>query len=175
MLIKRLFLSACLVLLAACSSGSPEPETPEFAPTTIYLVRHAEKASDQADPVLTEAGLVRAANLAGIVATEKPMRVHSTDFMRTRQTAAPAADVLETEIEIYDARDLGAFAETLKREGGRHLVVGHSDTTPELVEALGGDPESEIDEAVEYNRLYVVEIDPSGYVSSELRRYGAPP
>ena len=37
------------------------------------------------------------------------------------------------------AEDAAVLAEAIRSEGGRHLVVGHSDTTPELVELLGGD------------------------------------
>ena len=42
----------------------------------------------------------------------------------------------------------------LTRDGLRHLVVGHSNTTPPLVELFGGDAGPPIDEASEYDRLY---------------------
>ena len=56
--------------------------------------------------------------------------------------------------------------------GGSHLVVGHSNTVPELVALLGGDGGPPIDEAGEYDRLYVVTLTANGRVRSELRRYG---
>ena len=58
-------------------------------------------------------------------------------------------------------------------EGGRHLVVGHSNTTPELVTLLGGSPGTPIEEADEYDRLYLVEVSPHGDVGSTLLRYGS--
>ena len=86
-------------------------------------------------------------------------------------TAAPIAARTGLEIELYDASDLAAFADTLRATEGVHLVVGHSNTTPPLVQALGGDPGSDIDEASEYDRLYVVTIQ-SDTVSSRIDRYG---
>ena len=93
---------------------------------------------------------------------------------RTRSTAAPLAEALGLKVRLYDPRDLEAFARRLKEEGGRHLVVGHSNTTPELVGLLGGEPGTAIDEAVEYGRLYVVVIDAGGRAGSMLLRYGRP-
>jgi len=149
--------------VAACAA--PE-EQAELDGTTIYLVRHAEKVLDVSNPPLTEDGQARAALLAEI------SRVHSTDYVRTRQTAAPIAEALDIDVEIYDPSDLTGFAAQLIEQGGESLVVGHSNTTPQLVEALGGEPGTEIDEAAEYDRLYIVEINADGNVASEIKRYG---
>jgi 2,3-bisphosphoglycerate-dependent phosphoglycerate mutase len=67
-----------------------------------------------------------------------------------------------------------ALAADMRAAGGRHLVVGHSDTTPELVGLLGGEPGPAIDEPSEYDRLYIVTIGADGAVTSVLLRYGAP-
>ena len=97
--------------------------------------------------------------------------IHSTDFIRTRDTAAPLAALLDLKQEFYDPTQLAEFAQTLMQQGQRHLVVGHSNTTPELVRLLGGDPGSPIEETSEYDRLYVVTVDQSG-VTTVLMRYG---
>ncbi len=78
-------------------------------------------------------------------------------------------------MEYYEPRGDGliATAELLRSTPGHHLVVGHSNTTPALVEALGGDPIAPIDE-MEYDRIYVVTVAPDGTVSSSLLRFGAP-
>ena len=75
------------------------------------------------------------------------------------------------ELESYDPRDLAGFAARLREAPGRHLVLGHSNTTPELVTALGGEatPIAEM----EYDRLYVVTIPPKGAVTTTLIRFGA--
>ena len=75
-------------------------------------------------------------------------------------------------VELYDPRDLPAIAAQLKADGGAHLVVGHSNTTGELAELLGGDGGTPIVEANEYNRLYIVTVGPDGNVDSRLLRYG---
>jgi hypothetical protein len=59
------------------------------------------------------------------------------------------------EVSLYDASDLAPFAEELLSTPGTHLVVGHSNTTPELVKALGGNPGPSI-QSLEYDRLYMV-------------------
>jgi phosphohistidine phosphatase SixA len=100
-------------------------------------------------------------------------RVFSTDYRRTRLTADPLATELGVSVEAFDPRDLSAFAEQLKAmTGARVVVVGHSNTTPELVGLLGGDSVRQMPEW-EYDRLYVVGIEPTGAVRSLLLRYGA--
>lgn len=169
-LIQRLgILFVMLSGVAACAA--PE-EQAELDGTTIYLVRHAEKVLDVSNPPLTEDGQARAALLAEHSALSKISRIHSTDYVRTRQTAAPIAEALDIDVEIYDPSDLTGFAAQLIEQGGESLVVGHSNTTPQLVEALGGEPGTEIDEAAEYDRLYIVEINADGNVASEIKRYG---
>ena len=83
------------------------------------------------------------------------------------------AELLMLEIEPYDPRNLPEFATKLRAKETRQLVVGHSNTTPELVALLGGDPGDEIDEPNEYDRLYIVTIN-NKQVSSVLMRYGTP-
>lgn len=162
-----------LVLMSvfgAMSCGSPDQLA--ITDVTVYLVRHAEKASNDRDPPLTEAGEARAAELAKQMKTAGLTHIHSTNYERTLQTAAPTAKATGLEVEIYDPSDLAGFADVIKAAPGAHLIVGHSNTTPQLVEALGGEPGSEINEASEYDRLYVVEISGDGMVRTELRQYG---
>ena len=98
--------------------------------------------------------------------------IHSSDYIRTRDTAAPLAKALGIKVEIYDPRNLKDLADKIKSIGGRHLVVGHSNTTPAMAELLGGNPKGKIDEANEYDRLYSIAISQDGSVQSTLLRYG---
>ena len=75
-------------------------------------------------------------------------------------------------IRLYDPRDLPALAAQLREEGGRHLVVGHSNTTPPLAEELGGDGGEPIYEPTEYDRLYLLTIT-GDETETFLLRYGA--
>lgn len=130
------------------------------AAADIYLVRHAEKTLDASqDPELTDSGRQRAANLANMLRSTEIRHVFSTDFRRTRDTAAPLAGLLGVEIEIYDPDELEAFAHRLQQLDANALVVGHSNTTPALVELLGGDRGTPIEENWEYDRLYLVRIE----------------
>ncbi|MEJ2538451.1 MAG: histidine phosphatase family protein [Gemmatimonadota bacterium] len=144
--------------------------------TTVYLVRHAERAQDDpSDPTLTPGGTERSALLARMLRDVPLTSVFSSDYRRTRLTAGPVAREHHLEIQLYDPRDEGleALADRLRTTPGHHLVVGHSNTTPTLVEALGGDPRGGIAED-EYDRLYVVVLAGSAPPSSSLLRFGAP-
>ena len=153
--------------------GNPVVASFEAGAPILFLVRHAEKG-DGADPPLTEAGQRRAQTLARMLAESGIGHIHSTDYVRTRETAAPVAERLGLEVRIYDPARLEELADKLLHEGGRHLVVGHSNTTPELVSVLGGDPGEPIEDAWEYDRLYLVIPDSQGNTSKVLIRYGAP-
>ncbi|TXS92896.1 histidine phosphatase family protein [Parahaliea maris] len=144
-------------------------------PLQVFLVRHAEKVDASSDPALSEAGLQRAQALAHTLRDAAIEHIHSSDYIRTRDTAAPLAELLGQEVSLYDVEALPDLAEALRTAGGRHLVVGHSDTTPELVTLLGGEPGPEINEASEYDRLYLLAIDTAGNVTTTLLRYGEGP
>ena len=158
-----------LVLALRSDSGAQGEDTV----TTVFLVRHAEKVQDgSADPALNPAGTERAAALADLLEDAGITAVHSTDYRRTRDTVAPLAGRLGVPVAVYNSRDLAAEAGLLKQAPGRYLVSGHSDTTPALVRLLGGEPGPPIDEAGEYDRLYVLALYPDGHVETLLLRYG---
>jgi phosphohistidine phosphatase SixA len=180
---KRIALLLLLAVTTACvaSVTGPTAETPE-APgeaTVVLLARHAEAMypppeDDPRNPPLSSMGQDRADALARLLADAGITRIHSTDYARTQETAAPTAALLNLPVASYDPTDLPGFAEGLRATPGRHLVLGHSNTTPQLVEALGGDPGAEIDESIEFDRLYVVTIGADGAVTTVLQRYGSP-
>lgn len=140
----------------------------------VYLVRHAERADDGTDdPPLALAGRIRAQLLRQLLGEAGVTHVHTTDLKRTRDTARPFADQMGVEPSIYDPRDLAGLASQLAATPGHHLVVGHSNTTPTLVEALGGDPSGPIDE-LEYDRFYIVVIPPGQPPVTTILRFGEP-
>ncbi|MCP4663205.1 MAG: histidine phosphatase family protein [bacterium] len=162
-------LCSLLALVPAWASAAAPQE-----PLVVFLVRHAERVDARPDSELSAAGSARAAELATLLRDADIEHVHSSDFIRTRNTAAPTAAKLGLVVELYDPRNLPALVERLREAGGRHLVVGHSNTTPSAVELLGGEPGSEIDEHSEFDRLYVVTIGAAGAVGTVLMRYGGP-
>lgn len=171
-LVKPRLIAIVSLLLAACSDSGPATSEQ----LTLFLVRHAEKTTESPDPDLTDYGIRRAEALASQLGDKTLTAVYSTDFIRTQATARPTAALFDLPVTRYDPYDLAGFAAQLKVLSGQVLIVGHSNTTPELVQLLGGDPGAPIDEATEYNRLYVITItarpDAEPHVSSELLRYG---
>ncbi len=154
-------------------SASTEPPAPS-GPVVVYAVRHAEKADNGTDdPPLALAGQIRVRILQGLLADAGVTHVHTTDWRRTRDTAGPIAETAGLETFVYDPGALDSLAQTIRGTPGRHLVVGHSNTTPALVSALGGDPSSPIHE-MEYDRLYVVTILPGASPVVSLLRFGEP-
>jgi phosphohistidine phosphatase SixA len=167
--------SLLMITLIGCTSAPDTvPSASGHEPLVVFLVRHGEKADLSEDPELSAAGRERAAALARALRSAEIEYVHSSDFIRTRGTAAPIAAEYGLEVEPYDHRDLPALVEKLLRTGGRHLVVGHSTTTPSIVELLGGKPSSAIIQEGEFDRLYIVTIGRDGASSSVMMRYGKP-
>jgi len=139
----------------------------------VFLVRHAETEPDGTrDPALSAAGAARSAALAALLDDAGIEAIRSTDYRRTRATAAAVADREGLDPVVYDPADLEGLARTLSADGGRVLVVGHSNTTPELVRLLGGDAGAAIHED-EHDRLYILFIE-DGDVRTVLLRYGGP-
>lgn len=166
-------LCAVLAMAMACSPETdPETEPAASSGFTVYLARHAEKEAGN-DPVLTIEGQARAEALADALEGAGIETIWSTDYRRTQATAAPLAQRLRSEVQTYDPSDLRTFAEELQGAGRTALVIGHSNTTPDLAAALGGEPGPPIDEPTEYDRLYVLSGVGSDTVRTEIRRYGA--
>lgn len=154
--------ASAILLLAAVS--------PARADSVLVLVRHAEKVDESSDAQLSDVGRSRARALAALLKDAGIEAVYSTDTARTRDTARPTAEILSKAVEIYDADALEDFAKKLRSKGGRALVVGHSNTTPDLVKLLGGDPGAPIADA-EYDRIYVLTHSADGGVSTLVLRF----
>ena len=170
---------AALVLALVVSTGplaaqtNPPADAAATAPAVVYLVRHAERAEDgTSDPPISEEGQARARLVSRMLSDAGITRAHSTDYRRTRATAAPLAEAIAATVEHYDGSDLDGLAARLRAAGGRHLVVGHGNTTPALVTVLGGDPGAPVDES-EYDRLYILTLTGDG-ASTVLLRFGVP-
>lgn len=171
----KYLLISILFFFTACSNteNQTDKSSKKEVTTTIYLVRHAEKATGE-NPELTEAGEQRAKDLADFLKDKNINEVFSTDYRRTQQTTAPTAKQFSRGIGSYSPNNLEEFAQKLKKHQDKILVVGHSNTTPELVKILGGDPGEPIVEAWEYDRIYVLKFEKDKLISSELLRFGEP-
>ncbi len=155
-----LLLFAAILLFASCSKQSPK---------TIYIVRHAEKQLVGNDPELAQSGQLRAKKLAQILADKNIKHIYSTDYIRTRSTAAPTADAAGLTIEIYDPKNHDALVEKIRNLDGNVLVVGHSNTVNQLANYFVGDGEKYGDLTdLEYD--YIFEVTLNGSSSSVVRK-----
>lgn len=132
-------------------------------PSAIYLVRHGEKAGTGQDPALTPQGRQRAHTIATILHRSGIQAIYSTPTARTLQTAQPLAQQLGLKVAHYDPATPKALVEKVKTLDGPVLVVGHSNTLPELVRLFGGAPGADIADD-EYDRLYQLTPAPGSAV-----------
>lgn len=131
----------------------------------VIVVRHAERADGGAgvgnamtaasDPELSAAGKARAQALAVMLKDAGVTAIYTTEYIRTKDTAAPLAAALTITAEVVAARDQAALIAKIKAHTkGAVLVVGHSNTVPAIIKALGG-ADVTIGES-EYDSLFFV-------------------
>jgi broad specificity phosphatase PhoE len=143
------------------------------SPLTVFLVRHAEKAGPGGDPPLTEAGQRRAEYLAAMLADAGITTIFSSEYKRTRDTAAPLAKRLGVSVTVVPAKDMAALLSKVRAlsPAGRALIVGHSDTVPALAHRLTGAKVAELTDA-DYDRLYVATVPKDGPGEIVVLHYG---
>jgi len=153
------------------------------ATTTVIFVRHAEKAALPADdPALSDAGQRRAALLArqlvdaDVVPGAGVDAVYSTSFRRTVETAKPVADALNLPLQVYDAADTQTIVDVIIKEhkGKIILVVGHSNTVPEMIANMGASKNVPPIAENEFDNIYLVTIPWFGKTKTIRLRYGEP-
>lgn len=147
---------------------------------TVYVVRHAEKVDNSRDPALSERGARRAMALADALANARIDGVVVTQFIRTRDTAAPTSDAHSVQPVVVAAgggsvaHHAAAVADAVRSlDAGSVLVVGHSNTVPAIVAALGGPGMPDICDS-QYSNLFVLVIPAVGEVTTAHVRFGEP-
>lgn len=162
--------SLLLIALLALSALAPAGPATAQEVTTMILVRHSEKATAPAnDPALSPEGVQRSERLSEMLSRAGVTAVYSTDYTRTRETARPLAERLGLDIASYDPRRENLGRWLLRRnEGGTVLVVGHSNTTPILANALLGEDRFEQYEESDYGNLLILTIAEGGATAEAL-------
>jgi broad specificity phosphatase PhoE len=134
--------------------------------TMIIVVRHAEKSNDDTkDPTLSEEGTVRANKLAVLLKDSHLNAVYTTQYKRTQQTGLPAANQAGVKLQIREVtkENTKTYTSDLlkdiqnKHRGETVLIVGHSNTVPEIVKHLSNVDVTPIGEN-EFDRLYVITL-----------------
>jgi hypothetical protein len=167
------------VLIGGLALGCSSPllaltsQEPSGKITTVYVLRHAEKASEpRRDPPLSVAGMQRAEGLAWFMDEVPLSAIYSTRRLRTMQTVAPTARLKGMDVRVASHKNGAALARRiLQRHLGRHvLVASHADTIPEILEGLGYDDDVSIGG---YGDVLVVSVPERGEVKLQRRHVPA--
>jgi broad specificity phosphatase PhoE len=137
-----------LFLLAAAADAAP----------VVFVVRHAEKTTGGGnDPELSPAGHKRADALSRILQDSHITAIFVTEFKRTQETAAPTAKETHITPTIVPSTDIAGLALKLRAMYSNALVVGHGNTIPDLMKALGIAIPINIPDA-DYTEIFVVSL-----------------
>ena len=168
MTILRLFVAALFVSTTVLAQ-----------PSTVILVRHAERAAEpRADPLLTPEGQQRALDLAAALSGAGVSSIITTHLQRTQLTAKPLGDAIGQSPIVVRAGGPGhadsVAAAVMRRPAGETvLVVGHSNTIPAIIAALGGPKMPDLCDG-QYSNLYVMELKAGSPPRLVKAKYGAP-
>lgn len=124
--------AAALTALSACAT------TPALPEPVFYVMRHLHTPAGERDPDLLPEGQRLASVLVERLTDEPPRAIYVSHFKRTRQTAAPLAERLGLEPIVYDPADTPGLIARVRAGPTPALIVGHSNTVPDIVEQLGG-------------------------------------
>ncbi len=146
---KLVLVSIFSALLLSFASGQ----------STVFVVRHAEKATDgdAKDPNLSEVGRARAESLAAMLKDANITSIYATEFKRTQETGDPLAKLIRLPLTIVPAKETQSLVAKLKSVEGNALVIGHSNTIPEMLQSLGARDSITIEDA-DYDNLFVVTL-----------------
>jgi len=141
--------------------------------TTFILVRHAEKSKDDPrDPSLSEEGIKRAESLNAMLKQADIAALYSSPYKRTRSTVQPIADAKGLEVNTYDPRSAAFLEDIMTKLKGKTIVIsGHSNTTPNVVNALIGEDRFKQLSEDDYSKIYIVSVTEIGKGTVTLLSY----
>lgn len=128
----------------------------------VFIIRHLQKG-DGPDPSLTAQGSANAQRLAAILKDRGIKAIFATATRRAMETGEPLAKTLGLKITPYDPANVAALGAAVTAAGGPVLIVGHSNTVPELVALFGGARPAPIGDD-DYGTLF--EVAPDGTVTT---------
>ena len=177
---KLLVLTTLLVCVVMASAQD------NFQPKTVFLIRHAEREDEpRQDPPLKKEGVARAQELARLLASAGIKAIYTSQFARTKQTAEPLATKLGLTLasislksnpanprQIAEESTSEVVNKIMERTGENVLVVGHSNSIPDVIKMLGGDVVPTIDER-KFDDLFIVTVYARGKAKVTHMKYGA--
>lgn len=141
--------------------------------TTAWIVRHAEKDTsflNRQDPDLTATGHQRALDLAAYLQNEAIVKIYSTDTKRTRHTAKH----VKAPLEVYNPKNLTGLLDLITKNANDKsvLIIGHSNTVLETIEALGGKRPVKLLTDDDYDYIFKVEIEAGKHAVVSFYHFG---
>ena len=173
------------LLISSLVFFQPARAQEEVKPITVFLVRHAEKEDEpRQDPPLKKEGVLRSQELARLLGEAGVKTIVTSQFARTKQTAEPLATktgVAVTSISlksnpsnprlIAEQSTAEVINKILEHPGESVLVVGHSNSVPDVIKMLGGDVVPTIDEK-KFDDLFIVTVYAKGKAKVVHLKYG---
>lgn len=141
--------------------------------TTVILIRHAERLATPGnnDPHLSAAGKARAQLLLHVLDQAEVSAIYTSEFIRTKETAQPLAEALGlSPIEASEAQDIKKDI-LLNHAGKTVLVVGHTNTVPEVIRLFGDNSGHEIDDS-EFDNMFIATVLSEDRVRVTRLKYG---
>jgi broad specificity phosphatase PhoE len=145
-----------VALLLVCTAALAPPATAR-AQEAIYIVRHAERLDQSSDSPLSPDGVGRSYKLRDLLRDAGVTHIFTSEMRRAIDTATPLADALRLTPQALAGADVEGLASRIASLGARDraLVVGHSNTVPQLLRALKVDTPVTIADA-DYDNLFIV-------------------
>ena len=137
--------------------------------TQIYIIRHTEKADETAEnPELSAAGIERAKYWKEVFQHIEFDQVFTTDFVRNIQTAEIISTDNSIKPELYYPMSFDVLKFINLIRGEKVLIIGHSNTIPDMVNRLIDETRYPPMSHENYNILYIVNINKNGDTSSSM-------
>lgn len=161
--IKSVYILLLSIFILGGCKDDPKPTNgfyDESIVSTFYFIRHAEKDRsdpENEDPELNQAGLGRAMHWAEILDDIEMDAVYTTDYERTTMTAAPISVKKDLTVQYYDPELLDIEQFKADNLGNKVLVVGHSNSTPDLVNRMLGEERFEPMDDTDNGSLFIVQ------------------
>jgi len=175
-----------LMVFATAMYCAPAVAQDEFKPISVFLIRHAEREQEpKQDPPLSKEGIARSQALARLLGSAGIKAILTSQYTRTKQTAEPLATKLGLTVTPFtlkinpsNPRQIAAEStaevtnKILERSGESVLVIGHSNSIPDVIKMLGGDVVPAIDER-KFDDLFIVTVYAKGKAKVVQLKYGA--
>jgi len=179
----KILISIVFAMAVFCQ---PAVAQDQFKPITVFLIRHAEREDEpRQDPPLSKDGVARSQALARLLSSAGIKAIFTSQFTRTKQTAEPLATKLGINVtpftlksnpsnprQIAEESTAEVTNKILEHAGESVLVVGHSNSIPDVIKMLGGDFIPTIDER-KFDDLFIVNVYAKGKAKVVQLKYGS--